>query len=98
MAEKPSNSWRTTLKRRLAVGAVAFAVGSAAIEARLVYLQVFQRAELAARAEQQQSDEIDSAPRRGEILDRDGRVRVQYLGTRFRDDEMLRDLRALLAE
>jgi protein SCO1/2 len=32
------------------------------------------------------------------LVDRDGRVRVQYLGTRFRDDEMLRDLRALLAE
>ena len=74
MAEKPSNSWRTTLKRRLAVAAAAFALWSAAIEARLVYLQVFERAELAARAERQQSDVIDSAPRRGEILDRDGRV------------------------
>jgi protein SCO1 len=32
------------------------------------------------------------------LVDRDGRMRVQYLGTRFRDEEMLRDLRALLAE
>lgn len=32
------------------------------------------------------------------LIDRRGRLRVQYLGTRFRDDEMLRDLHALLAE
>jgi protein SCO1/2 len=32
------------------------------------------------------------------LVDKLGRLRVQYLGTRFRDDEVLRDLRALLAE
>lgn len=32
------------------------------------------------------------------LIDRDGRMRVQYLGTGFREDEFLRDLRALLAE
>ncbi|MBK6715789.1 MAG: SCO family protein [Burkholderiales bacterium] len=32
------------------------------------------------------------------LVDKLGRLRVQYLGTRFRDDELLRDLRALLAE
>lgn len=32
------------------------------------------------------------------LIDRDGRLRVQYLGYRFDPGEMLRDLRALLAE
>lgn len=32
------------------------------------------------------------------LVDKSGQLRVQYLGTRFRDDEMLRDLHALLAE
>lgn len=32
------------------------------------------------------------------LIDRDGRMRVQYVGYRFDPDEMLRDLRALLAE
>lgn len=32
------------------------------------------------------------------LVDRRGGLRVQYLGTRFRDDEMLRDLHTLLAE
>lgn len=32
------------------------------------------------------------------LVDRAGRLRVQYLGTGFREDEFLRDLRALLAE
>lgn len=32
------------------------------------------------------------------LIDKAGRLRVQYLGTRFRDDELLRDLHALLAE
>ncbi len=74
MADKPAHPWRATLRRRVAVAAAAFAIWSAAIEARLIHLQVFQRAALAARAEQQQSETIESAPRRGEILDRDGRV------------------------
>ena len=32
------------------------------------------------------------------LIDRQGRIRVQYLGYRFKPDEMLRDLRALLSE
>jgi cell division protein FtsI (penicillin-binding protein 3) len=74
MADQPSNDWRRTLKPRLAVAAVALLFWSCAIEARLVYLQVFQRDELAARAERQQSRTIEFAGRRGEILDRRGRV------------------------
>ena len=44
-----------------------FLLWSAAIEARLVYLQVFQHAELAARAERQQSRTIEAPAKRGEI-------------------------------
>ena len=44
------------------------------IEARLVYLQVFQYDELVARAKRQQSRTIEATPRRGEILDRGGRM------------------------
>src|SRR5262245_44969178 len=32
------------------------------------------------------------------LLDRQGKIRVQYLGYRFKPDEMLRDVRALLRE
>ena len=32
------------------------------------------------------------------LLDRQGRIRVQYLGYRFKPDEMLQDIRALLRE
>jgi cell division protein FtsI (penicillin-binding protein 3) len=49
-------------------------VWSAAIEARLVYLQIFRRADLTARADRQQSRTIESPAKRGEILDRNGRI------------------------
>src|SRR5688500_588335 len=70
----PSHDRRKTLKSRLAMAAGIFLVWSCAIEARLIYLQVFQRDALAARAESQQSEEIELAARRGEILDRNGRI------------------------
>ena len=70
----PSHDWRRTLKSRLAVAAAIFLVWSCAIEARLIHLQVFQRDALAARAARQQSDTIELAARRGEILDRNGRI------------------------
>ena len=54
MADKPTIDWRTTLKRRLVIAAVLFLAWSAAIEARLVYLQVFRHDELTVRAERQQ--------------------------------------------
>jgi cell division protein FtsI (penicillin-binding protein 3) len=66
--------WRATLKRRLAVAGVVFLAWTAAIEARLVYLQVVRHDELAARAERQQMRTVEAPARRGEILDRSGRV------------------------
>ncbi len=46
----------------------------AAIEARLVYLQVFRNADLVTRATHQQSRTMAAAAKRGDILDRKGRV------------------------
>jgi cell division protein FtsI (penicillin-binding protein 3) len=74
VAEQPAHPWRTTLKRRLAVAAGVFLIWSVAIEARLIYFQVFAHADLVAAAENQQSRSIEVAAKRGEILDRRGRI------------------------
>jgi cell division protein FtsI (penicillin-binding protein 3) len=74
VAQQPANPWRTTLKRRLAVAAGAFLLWAVAIEARLIYFQVFAHADLVAAARNQQSRSIDVAAKRGEILDRRGRI------------------------
>jgi len=62
------------MKRRVAVMAWLLALWVAGIEAKLVYLQIFERADLAARAERQQERTPPSPARRGDILDRRGRV------------------------
>ena len=74
MADQPTNDWRTTLKRRLTVTAVVVVLWASAIEARLFYLQVVERADLAARAERQQSSKLTAAGKRGDILDRNGHL------------------------
>ena len=74
MAETPANAWRTTLKRRLVLAAALFVLWSGAIEARLVYLQVYRHADLIARAERQQLRTVAAAAKRGDILDRRGHV------------------------
>src|SRR2546427_5601118 len=66
--------WRVTLRRRLVVVASVLASWVAGIEARLVYLQVFERADRVARAERQQERTQPSPAKRGDILDRRGRV------------------------
>ena len=66
--------WRLVVRRRLLIGGCALVLWTVGIEARLVYLQVFQYDELVARAERQQSSTIEAKPRRGEILDRGGRM------------------------
>jgi cell division protein FtsI (penicillin-binding protein 3) len=67
-------SWRTTLQSRLMGVAIFFAVWTIGIEARLLYLQVVAHADLQARADRQQLEAIDVPAKRGEILDRHGRV------------------------
>jgi cell division protein FtsI (penicillin-binding protein 3) len=74
VAEHIDPSWRVTLKRRLSVAAAVFMLWSVAIEARLVYLQVFQHEWLGAIAEDQQLRQIELKPKRGDILDRNGRL------------------------
>ena len=49
--------------------------------ARLVYLQFSQHEGLANRARQQQQDAIDTAPQRGELLDRQGRQLARSVQT-----------------
>jgi cell division protein FtsI (penicillin-binding protein 3) len=62
------------MKRRLVVAAAGFLLWSSAIEARLVYLQVFRHVDLIARAERQQMRTVAASAKRGEIADRHGRV------------------------
>jgi cell division protein FtsI (penicillin-binding protein 3) len=66
--------WRTTIRSRLIVGAVLSGVWTAGIEARLFYLQVIRHSEMMARADRQQLRTIKAPAKRGEILDRTGRV------------------------
>jgi cell division protein FtsI (penicillin-binding protein 3) len=67
-------AWRLTLKRRLGTVAVLLAVWVAAIEARLVFLQVVSHNDLVMRAERQQNRTQEAPAKRGDILDRRGRV------------------------
>ena len=66
--------WRATVRARLIVCAVAVAVWTTAIEARLVYLQVVDHADLMARADRQQMRTVVPPAKRGEIFDRKGRL------------------------
>ena len=74
MADENAFNWRPTLKRRVLAAAACLVVWTAAIEARLVYLQVVQHDDLRARAERQQMRTVTTPAKRGEILDRYGRV------------------------
>jgi cell division protein FtsI (penicillin-binding protein 3) len=62
------------MKRRTSVAAVALGLWAIVIELRLVDLQVVARADLMARAERQQLRTIAAPAKRGDILDRRGRV------------------------
>src|SRR5258708_16073782 len=66
--------WRVSLRRRVLVVAGTLAIWVAGIEAKLVYLQIYDRADLFARAERQQERTQASPAKRGDILDRRGRV------------------------
>jgi cell division protein FtsI (penicillin-binding protein 3) len=55
-------------------GAAIFVVWAAGIQARLLYLQVHKHHDLQARAENQSARTMDISAKRGEILDRNGRV------------------------
>ena len=69
-----SRAWRTTMRRRLLITTAIFGVWSAAIAARLAHLQVIRHDDLVVRAERQQLRTVTAPAKRGEILDRNGRV------------------------
>ena len=73
MAEQPFN-WRQTVKRRILVAAAVFAVWTIGIEARLVFLQVASHQDMLSRAEKQHLRTTVLPAKRGEIVDRRGRL------------------------
>ena len=68
------NLWRGTVGRRARVVIAAFLLWAAAVEARLVHLQVVQHEWMEAEARDQQSRRVTIPAPRGEILDRHGAV------------------------
>ena len=70
----PGSDWRITFQRRVRVAAGLFALWAIAIESRLVYLQVVARDELAERSERQYMRRRPVPGKRGDIVDRHGRV------------------------
>ncbi len=62
------------MRRRVLVASCVFAAWVVSIEAKLVHLQILQHAELVERADSQQRRTVEVHSKRGEILDRNGRV------------------------
>ena len=73
MAEQAFN-WRQTVKQRVLVASAVFALWTIGLEARLVFLQVFSHDELSSRAQKQQLRTTVLPAKRGEIVDRRGRL------------------------
>jgi cell division protein FtsI (penicillin-binding protein 3) len=75
MAEAPHpDAWRRTLRRRLIIIAILFVAWTGAIQARLVYLQVYRHDEFVSKAERQHMRTLTVPALRGDIVDRDNRV------------------------
>ena len=66
--------WRATLAKRVVVVAWIFGLWVAGIEARLVYLTIIDNADLVARADRQHERTQSAPAKRGDIVDRRGRV------------------------
>jgi cell division protein FtsI/penicillin-binding protein 2 len=73
-AREPASDWRATMRRRTLVAAALLGVWAGGIEARLVSLQIYRHGDLVARAARQQMRTIVAPAKRGDILDRHGRV------------------------
>src|SRR2546423_2227411 len=67
--------------RRAIFVSLGLVLWMAAIGARLVQLQIHQHEDLAARARNQQLSSIDTAPTRGQVLDRQGKELARSLDT-----------------
>jgi cell division protein FtsI (penicillin-binding protein 3) len=70
-------AWRTLIKRRLVLLLGLLLFWSAAIEARLLYLQIVRHGALAEQARRQQERVIPAVAPRGDIVDRNG-VRLAF--------------------
>lgn len=66
--------WPRSTRHRLAIVAAGLAVWFLGIEARLLYLQVFERAWMVERARKQQQLKVEVTAKRGDIVDRRGRM------------------------
>ena len=73
-ATAATHDWRPIVKRRVVMVAIVLGLWVSGVEAKLVYLQIYQRTDLVARAERQQERTPPSPARRGDIVDRRGRV------------------------
>ena len=73
-APTPNVAWRSTLSTRVVTAAALFVLWTAGIQARLVYLQVIDHADLQARADRQHMRTIAAPAKRGEIVDRNGQM------------------------
>ena len=74
MPEAAQTAWRETLRQRAIVAAAVLGVWVAVIECRLVFLQVIRHSDLVGARDSAADAEIDAAAKRGDILDRKGRV------------------------
>ena len=74
MKEADPRAWQQTVRGRVLLAAALFAVWAVAIEARLVWLQVFRHEAMLAEAKEQKDRKVTLNPRRGDIVDRSGRL------------------------
>ena len=73
VSEQPFN-WHRTIRQRLVAAAWALCLWTAVLEARLVYLQIVSHDRLATLAIKQQDETRTLPAKRGDILDRHGRL------------------------
>ena len=73
--------WRDVLARRIFVVASVLAIWVVAIEVRLGYLQIIDHADLVARAGRQQMHTRAAPAKRGDIVDRHGRILATSVDT-----------------
>jgi cell division protein FtsI (penicillin-binding protein 3) len=81
VSQPSSDKWRATVSARLMVGAAIFVLWAVGIQARLLYLQVYRHEALQSRGVNQSERTMDISAKRGEILDRYGRVLAYSVDT-----------------
>jgi cell division protein FtsI (penicillin-binding protein 3) len=74
MKEADPRAWQRTVRGRVLVAAALFAVWAVAIQSRLVWLQVYRHEAMLAEANAQKDRTRTVNPRRGDIVDRRGRL------------------------